>query len=89
MRGHRENENLEVPREIYYAIQSALNYRSVTVESDEPLCIATLRLHIKYILQVADAQERMRRSSARLSAGGTSVPASVIFYGWRTLDMPA
>lgn len=73
-------------------LQSALNYRSVSVLADEPLCIATLlSLSMKYIAAVDDAQERMCRVWELLSAAANGIPAHIIFYvdnplgksGWR------
>lgn len=70
-------------------LQRALDYRSVSVASDEPLCIATLMaLDTGYIAAVPDAEGRMARAWELLSRADGGLPVRLIFYVEETLNMP-
>jgi hypothetical protein len=73
-------------------LQRALHYRTLTVTSDEPLCIATLmNLDIKYVGSPKDGETRMVRVWELLTKAHGGISAQVIFYldeglqtpGWR------
>ena len=73
-------------------LESALQTRSFSVSSDEPLCIATLMgLDITKVLALKGAELRMCEIWKMLSEQFGGIPASIIFYedhylpfqGWR------
>ncbi|PNY23089.1 Uncharacterized protein TCAP_06963 [Tolypocladium capitatum] len=71
------------------SLQRALHYRTVSVASDEPLCIATLMaLDTGYIAAAPDAQGRMVRVWELLSRANNGLPVRIIFYAEETLDVP-
>ncbi|POR38277.1 Uncharacterized protein TPAR_01537 [Tolypocladium paradoxum] len=70
-------------------LQRALHYRTVSVASDEPLCIATLMaLDTGYIAAAPDAENRMVRAWELLSRANGGVPVRVVFFAEETLDVP-
>lgn len=61
-------------------LQWALMFRAVTVQADEALCIATLLdLDIKYILEVDDVDERMKRVWEMWARKNGGVPSRLVF----------
>ncbi|KND93687.1 hypothetical protein TOPH_01923 [Tolypocladium ophioglossoides CBS 100239] len=70
-------------------LQRALHYRTVSVASDEPLCIATLMaLDTGYIAAAPDAEGRMVRAWELLSRAHGGLPVRIIFFAEETLDVP-
>ena len=73
-------------------LDQALQFRSVSVASDEPLCIGTLMsLDLAAILAVKPKEDRMQKVWDLLSVKKGGIPAPVIFFeeqriqakGWR------
>jgi hypothetical protein len=73
-------------------LQRALQFRTVSVPSDEPLCISTLMsLDTKYIAAAPDAETRMVRVWELLNKLNSGLPPRLVFYadevlstsGWR------
>lgn len=76
------NKHLEI-------LESALQTRSFSVSSDEPLCIATLMsLNIARILDFQGAGPRMREMWRMLSNRFGGIPASILFYEDNCLSFP-
>lgn len=77
--------------EVLVSLQRALNFRSVSVADDEPLCIATLlKLDPAELLQVVGrdaAQKRMAMLWKTLAKKMNGLPSSMIFYVERSLDI--
>jgi hypothetical protein len=70
-------------------LQRALNFRTVSVPSDEPLCIATLMdLDARYISATLDAEERMTRVWELISRAKEGLPSKMIFYLDEALSTP-
>jgi hypothetical protein len=62
-------------------LESALQTRSFSVSSDEPLCIATLMgLDIRKVLAIQGAELRMCKIWKMLSEQFGGIPANIIFY---------
>jgi hypothetical protein len=62
-------------------LEAALQTRSFSVDSDEPLCIATLlSLDLQAILKYSTAEERMRELWSLLAEKFGGIPASIVFY---------
>jgi hypothetical protein len=62
-------------------LDTALQHRSVTMPSDEALCIATLmNLELRYILEVEDQEGRMARVWEKIAQKEGGIPASIIFF---------
>lgn len=73
-------------------LQRALHFRTVSVASDEPLCISTLmNLDTTYIASATTAEERMARVWEKLAQSQGGISTRVLFYldekidiaGWR------
>lgn len=70
-------------------LQRALQFRTVSVPSDEPLCISTLMaLDTKYIAAAPDAETRMVRVWELLAKSHGYLPARLIFYADDVLSIP-
>ncbi|PKK48270.1 hypothetical protein CI102_6794 [Trichoderma harzianum] len=70
-------------------LQRSLQFRTVSVPSDEPLCISTLmNLDTKYIAAAPDAETRMARVWELIYKSQGSLPSRVIFYADEVLSIP-
>ncbi|KAL9485392.1 hypothetical protein ACSS6W_004181 [Trichoderma asperelloides] len=70
-------------------LQRALQFRTVSVASDEPLCISTLMsLDTKYIAATSDAESRMIRTWELLNKLHSGLPPRLIFYADEVLSTP-
>ncbi|KAL6788129.1 hypothetical protein J3E68DRAFT_444819 [Trichoderma sp. SZMC 28012] len=70
-------------------LQRALQFRTVSVASDEPLCISTLmNLDTKYIAAAPDAETRMARVWELIYKSQGGLPSRVIFYADELLSIP-
>jgi hypothetical protein len=79
---HSHNNNL-------ISLQCALEFRSVTVPSDEALCISTLMsLDLKYVQEVDDQVPRMCRVWELLERSLGGIPSGVIFFEDDPIDLP-
>lgn len=68
-------------------LDQALQFRSVSVASDEPLCIGTLMsLDLPAILAVEPKEDRMQKVWELLAAKNGGIPALVIFFEERRID---
>lgn len=83
---------MEPARPQLLTLQRALQFRTVSVASDEPLCISTLMsLDTKYIAAASDTETRMIRTWELLNKLHNGLPPRLIFYadevlsthGWR------
>ncbi|KAJ9155246.1 HET domain protein [Pleurostoma richardsiae] len=71
------------------SLQRSLHFRTVSVASDEPLCIATLMsLDLLYITSVEGAEERMVRVWELIARANDGVPARILFYNDDPLSLP-
>jgi len=62
-------------------LDQALQYRSVSVMSDEPLCIATLLgLDISQVLKHSNHDDRMEEMWTLISEKFGGIPAGVAFF---------
>lgn len=76
------------PKRNLYTLEQALQYRTVTVPSDEALCIATLMsLDIKEIIHVENEQERMVMVWRLIAGGLNGIPSRIIFFVDNNLDI--
>jgi hypothetical protein len=73
-------------------LDQSLDFRSVSVLTDEPLCIGTLMsLNLREILNVEDKNDRMKKAWELIAAKKGGIPTQVIFFpearidadGWR------
>ncbi|PNP50070.1 hypothetical protein THARTR1_09202 [Trichoderma harzianum] len=70
-------------------LQRSLQFRTVSVPSDEPLCISTLmNLDTKYIAAAPDAETRMARVWELINKSQGGLPMRVIFYADEVLSIP-
>jgi hypothetical protein len=70
-------------------LDRALQYRSVTVASDEPLCIGTLlSLDLRAILECRTEESRMAKMWELFIAKHGGVPAQIIFFEEQKLTQP-
>lgn len=71
-------------------MQRALNFRTVSVPSDEPLCIATLlTLDIAYVVAAGDdADVRMARVWELIARAYGGVPAALALYNSNPIQIP-
>ncbi|KAG6035632.1 hypothetical protein E4U41_005999 [Claviceps citrina] len=70
-------------------LQRALHFRTVSVASDEPLCISTLmNLDTGYIASATTAEERMARVWEKLLQSQGGIAARVLFYLDDRIDIP-
>jgi hypothetical protein len=70
-------------------LDEALLYRSVSVPSDEALCIGTLMsLNISAILAVAKKEDRMQKVWELIASSGEGIPSAVIFFEESKIDAP-
>ncbi|KAL7917865.1 hypothetical protein ACQKWADRAFT_305659 [Trichoderma austrokoningii] len=84
-----ENGAMESTRPRLIALQRALQFRTVSVASDESLCISTLMsLDTKYIAATSDAETRMIRTWELLSKMYGGLPPRLIFYADEVLSTP-
>jgi hypothetical protein len=80
---------MESARPQLLTLQRALQFRTVSVASDEPLCISTLMsLDTKYIAAVSDTETRMLRTWELLSKLHGGLPPRLIFYADEMLSTP-
>ncbi|TVY20878.1 hypothetical protein LARI1_G001539 [Lachnellula arida] len=65
----------------------ALNFRSVSVATDEPLCIGTLMsLDLHEILQIDPKEKRMQKVWELIAAKKGGIPAELIFLDNKRID---
>ncbi|KAK1249631.1 hypothetical protein MKX08_009634 [Trichoderma sp. CBMAI-0020] len=84
-----ENGEAESVRPQLLTLQRALQFRTVSVASDEPLCISTLMsLDTKYIAAASDTESRMTRAWELLSKLHGGLPPRLIFYADEVLSTP-
>jgi len=70
-------------------LNEALQYRSVSIMSDEPLCISTLLgLEIPQVLQHSNRDDRVERLRTLMCEKFGGIPAGVAFFGDDTLSSP-
>ncbi|KAL7943305.1 hypothetical protein V8C42DRAFT_328674 [Trichoderma barbatum] len=70
-------------------LQRALQFRTVSVPSDEPLCISTLMaIDTKYIAAAPDAESRMARAWELINKSLGGLPTQLIFYADEVLSIP-
>ncbi|UKZ51105.1 hypothetical protein TrVGV298_004860 [Trichoderma virens] len=82
-------EGLTIKQSPLLNLQRALQFRTVSVPSDEPLCISTLMgLDTKYIAAAPDAETRMARAWELMNKSLGSLPTRVIFYADEVLSIP-
>ncbi|KAF2801799.1 uncharacterized protein BDZ99DRAFT_483351 [Mytilinidion resinicola] len=78
------NEQMWGPSTVFgllWILQRALHFRSASVESDEPLCIATLlSLDLASIATVQGLEARMEQLWKQVASKGSGVSARIIFY---------
>ncbi len=69
-------------------LQRAIHFRTVSVQSDEPLCIAVLMsLQIEGLTSLTDGEERMARVWAALAQTLGGFSTSLVFYLEETLSL--
>jgi hypothetical protein len=82
----------EPGRDLLMCLDQALQHRSVSVTSDEPLCISTwLGLDISQVLKYSNHDDRMEEMWTLISEKFRGIPAGVAFFedntrpsqGWR------
>ncbi|KAG5973860.1 hypothetical protein E4U55_000231 [Claviceps digitariae] len=77
------------PQPSLSTLQRALHFRTVSVASDEPLCISTLmNLDTMYIASATTAEERMARVWEKLAQDQGGISARVLFYLDDKINMP-
>jgi hypothetical protein len=87
-KGIRKPETIE-PRNLLLVLDKSLHCRSVTVESDEPLYIATLlSLDLARIVKIKDHMERMREVWIMVSKKLGGIPANVAIHENLVLPFP-
>ncbi|KAK2594716.1 hypothetical protein QQS21_007566 [Conoideocrella luteorostrata] len=70
-------------------LQRSLHFRTVSVPSDEPLCISTLmNLDTKYIAAGQDAEHRMIRVWEKLAESHGGISTRLLFYLDEPIDIP-
>ncbi|KAL7930254.1 hypothetical protein V8C35DRAFT_313355 [Trichoderma chlorosporum] len=70
------------------SLQRALQFRTVSVPSDEPLCISTLMgLDTKYIAAAPDIETRMVRVWELINKSQGGLPQRLIFYADEVLNV--
>jgi hypothetical protein len=86
---HRSLLDDEVPDEFFPTLVTALATRTVSVPSDEALCICTLAsLSVSEVLAVGpDAQKRMAKVWELLSQKFDGLPAPIIFASGDPMDL--
>ncbi|KAG0651411.1 hypothetical protein D0Z07_1659 [Hyphodiscus hymeniophilus] len=83
----RDQHSIEGDQPSLIVLDQALQFRSVTVASDEPLCIGTLMsLDLSAILAVEPKEERMQKVWELLAAEKGGIPALVIFFEEQRID---
>lgn len=84
-----KEEGAEPVKPQLITLQRSLQFRTVSVASDEPLCISTLMsLDTKYIAATSDAETRMVRTWELLNKLHGSLPPRLIFYADEVLSTP-
>lgn len=69
-------------------LQRAIHFRTVSVQSDEPLCIAVLMsLEIEGLTFLTDGEHRMARVWAALAEALGGISTSLVFYLEETLSL--
>ncbi|TQW00868.1 HET domain-containing protein [Cordyceps javanica] len=69
-------------------LQRSIHFRTVSVQSDEPLCIAVLmNLQIEGLTLMTDGQQRMARVWSALAEALDGISTSLVFYLEETLSM--
>ncbi|KAG6000819.1 hypothetical protein E4U21_004962 [Claviceps maximensis] len=77
------------PQPSLSTLQRALHFRTVSVASDEPLCISTLmNLDTRYIASAVTAEERMTRVWEKLAQNEGGISARVLFYLDENINIP-
>lgn len=70
-------------------LDESLKYRSVSVSTDEPLCIGTLMsLDLPSILNVKPEGDRMKKAWELMAAKVGGIPSQVIFFEETRIDSP-
>ncbi|CZR51503.1 uncharacterized protein PAC_01380 [Phialocephala subalpina] len=70
-------------------LDRALQFRSVSVASDEPLCIATLlSFDLHAVLQLRDQESRMEKVWELVIAKHGGIPSQIIFFEEQKLSRP-
>jgi hypothetical protein len=83
-------EQDSTPSKRLQILESALQTRSFSKPSDEPLCISTLMdLDITEVISKEGAEARMRVVWDLLAKKFTGIPASIIFYEDNCLSFPS
>jgi hypothetical protein len=76
------------PRHDLAQLQRALNWRTASVLSDEPLSIARLlSLDINYVAAPDSAEERMARVWELIAKNRGGIPPRIIFYNDNPIDI--
>jgi hypothetical protein len=76
----------EPGRDLLMCLDQALQHRSVSVTSDEPLCISTLLgLDISQVLKYSNHDDRMEETWTLVSEKFRGMPAGVAFFEDNTL----
>lgn len=71
-------------------LQRALHFRTVSVPSDEPLCIATLmKLDSHYVASAAGAEQRIARVWELLDRAGGGLPPGIVVIVDEPLEVPS
>jgi hypothetical protein len=87
-KGTGKPETLEA-KALLQVLDKSFHYRSVTVESDEPLCITTLlSLDLTKIVKIEDHMERMREEWIMVSEKLGGIPANVVIHENLVLPFP-
>lgn len=87
-KGTGKPEALEA-KALLQVLDKSFHYRSVTVESDEPLCITTLlSLDLTKIVKIEDHMERMREVWIMVSEKLGGIPANVVIHENLVLPFP-
>lgn len=72
-----------------YELQENLHFRSVSVDDDEPLCIATLlSLDMREISPLSGLDTRMKQLWKLVASEGQGIPSQVIFYVDNPISLP-
>ena len=78
---------LQWPKAHIHSLQRAIHYRTVSVPSDEPLCVSTLMsLSTKYIAAAPNHAQRMIRMWEQLAEKYEGISARVLFFVDETIS---
>lgn len=85
----KTEQGLTLPAATLATLQRALHFRTVTVPSDEALCVATLMaLDQKQVAINANHEDRMKALWKMIMESSSDVSARLLFYLEDTLDEP-